>query len=169
MRSTSTAVTLALATVTVVGGFFLCKLGGPAIPSAMAQSACCPTPAPTSSLLQDAPAFTMRDPAHDVASSALAAVCATPATSTSGYRTLIVHVPSCNVPVYAQFSLGQAGFVTQGTGQLACTPATVPGIRGAAVELDATLGTSFRLATAQSKPGVCPPASELRVSIAGVR
>jgi hypothetical protein len=135
----------------------------------MAQGACCPTPAPTSSVLQDAPTFSLRDPARDVASSALAAVCATPAMSTSGYRTLAVHVPSCNTPLYAQYSLGQAGFVTQATPQLACNPSTTPGVRGAAVELDATLGTSFRLVTAPAKTGACPSAAELKVTVAGVR
>jgi hypothetical protein len=170
MRSTSTAVTLALATATILGGFFLGRLGGPAIPTAMAQSggACCGTPAPVSSVLADAPLFTLRDPALDKASQSSAAVCATPAMSTSGYRTLIVHVANCSQPFYAQYSLGQAGFVTQATPQLACTTSTTSGVRGSAIELDATLGTSFRLATPALKTGACPT-TDVKVTVAGVR
>lgn len=169
MRSNPHSVFFALAASTLVGGFFLGRCGWIGIPAAMAQGACCPNAAPVSSVLQDAPAFGLRDPAHDAPSSALAAVCATPAVTTGGYRTIIVHVPSCATPVYAQYALGQAGFVTQASPQLACNPTTTPGVRGAAAELDATLGTSFRLATPAAKTGACPSAAELKVTVAGVR
>jgi hypothetical protein len=156
---------LALATATVLAGFFLGRAGGPVIPDAMAQ-ACCPTPAPVSSVLQDGPLFSIRDPAHDAPTSALNSVCGTPAISTGAYRELIVHVSSCASPIYAQFSLGQAGFVTQAP--LACTPSTSADMRGAVVELDATMGSSFRLVTPPLKTGACP-GGELKATIAGVR
>jgi hypothetical protein len=169
MRSTSYVVTLALASATILGGvFFFGRSAG--ITPAMAQATCCGTPSAVSAVLQDAPAFTLRDPAHDTASASAQSVCATNAVSTGGYRTLVVHVANCTTPVtlYAQYSLGQAGFVTMATPQqLACVPSTTNGVRGAAVELDATLGTTFRIAGAPNAKGACPV--EPKITIAGVR
>jgi hypothetical protein len=171
MRSTSAAVTLALATATILGGVFLFGRSGVlSVAPAMAQAGCCGTPAPVSSILQDAPAFTLRDPAHDTPSASAAAVCATPAISTGGYRTLIVHVANCTTPVtlFAEYSLGQTGFVTLVPAQqLACIASTTPGVRGAAVEFDATLGTTFRIAGAPNSKGACPV--EPKITVAGVR
>jgi hypothetical protein len=167
MRPTSTSVTVAIATAALLGGMFLGRT--PGIPSAMAQSgACCPTPAPVISVLQDGPTFTVQDPAKgNTPSSALAAVCATPTFATSGYSTLVVHLSSCTTPVYIEYALGQAGFVTQE--QLPCTStSSTAGARGGAIEVDARLGTTARLVTAQeAKAGGCSNA--LKVTVAGAR
>jgi hypothetical protein len=106
-----------------------------------------------------------KDSVKDLDSSSGSAVCATTASSTAGFRTLVVHVPHCKFPVVPEYSSGQAGFVSQAA--LPCTAAP-PGGRGAIAVLDATLGSTFRLSTAPDAKGNCP-ADDYKITVTGVR
>jgi hypothetical protein len=166
MQKSTLALTLALGAITLVGGYSLGRAGA-AVPVAMAQSgACCGTPAPVTQVLMDAPKFAVKDVAVDgpVGSGA---VCATGPVSTNGYRTLVLHVPSCTFPMTPEFLAGAAGFVSTPNATVSCTPG--PNGRGAIAVLDATMGTSFRITTKSDGTAKGCARDDFRITVLGVR
>ena len=158
---------------TVIGsaalaGTYLLGHGGAAIPAAMAQgAACCPTPAPVTQIVLDGPKFAPKDPARDADSASASFVCATPAISTAGYRTIMVQTSACHHALVPEYSSGQAGFVTQVVPAMVCPTTPQAGQRGVVTVLDATQGASFRLTTAPDAKGACP--TDVKVTVIGVR